>query len=201
MTKSKIVSAKASPIRGRSQGSFRPPSNYSCYVSRQAFLAAWSISGRYYLMATPVLISGQEYLDTTYRPDRDFVDGELKERNGGEKKHATVQSIFAVIFHANRRSWGLRAFTEQRVQTSVENYRIADVCVLRVGEPDEPIVHSAPLICIEIRRTYCRCSNFRSLQFEQTVSKMPRVMFTSPLRCPSAPYRRRQRGQRNSPAQ
>ena len=99
-------------------------------------------------MATPVLISEQEYLDTTYRPDRDFVDGELKD-----------------------------------------------------GEPDEPIVHSAPLICIEIRRTYCRCSNFRSLQFEQTVSKMPRVMFTSPLRCPSAPYRRRQRGQRNSPAQ
>jgi Uma2 family endonuclease len=101
-------------------------------------------------MATPVLIPVHEYLDTTYRPDRDYIDGELKERNVGEKPHATIQGIFYALFYNHRREWGLRAFTEQRVQTGPGHYRIADVCVLRLGEPDDPIVHSAPLICIEI---------------------------------------------------
>ena len=101
-------------------------------------------------MATPVLIPVQEYLETTYRPDCDYINGEVKERNVGEKKHATIQGLLWAVFHAHRKSWRLRAFTEQRVQTGPHNYRIADVCVLHVGEPDEPIVHSAPLICIEI---------------------------------------------------
>jgi Uma2 family endonuclease len=101
-------------------------------------------------MATPVLIPVEEYLRTTYRPDRDYIDGELKERNLGEKPHATIQGLFYAIFHANRKEWGLRAFTEQRVQTSGSNYRIADVCALRLGEPPDPIVQSPPVICIEI---------------------------------------------------
>src|ERR1700722_1143648 len=101
-------------------------------------------------MATPVLIPVEEYLRTTYRPDRDYIDGEVKERNLGEKPHATIQGLFYAIFHANRKEWGLRAFTEQRVQTSGSNYRIADVCALRLGEPPDPIVQSPPVICIEI---------------------------------------------------
>ena len=101
-------------------------------------------------MATPVLISEQQYLDTTYRPDRDYIEGELKERNVGEKKHAAIQLFIGSIFQANRKVWRLRAFTQQRIQTASSNYRIADVCVLPLGEPDDPIVHSAPLICLEI---------------------------------------------------
>ena len=101
-------------------------------------------------MATPVLIPVEEYLRTTYRPDRDYIDGELKERNLGETPHSTIQGIFVVIFHANRQSWGLRAFSEQRVQTSETHYRIPDVCAIRVGTPPGPIVRSAPVICIEV---------------------------------------------------
>jgi hypothetical protein len=53
-------------------------------------------------MATPVLIPVEEYLRTTYRPDCDYIDGEVKERNLGETPHATVQSLLAAIF-LNRR--------------------------------------------------------------------------------------------------
>ena len=101
-------------------------------------------------MATPVLISEQEYLDTTYRPDRDYIDGELKERNLGETPHGTAQGLLWSIFHANRKTWEIRAFSEQRVQTSSLNYRIADICAVEVGVPVGPILYSAPLICIEI---------------------------------------------------
>jgi hypothetical protein len=81
-------------------------------------------------MATPVPIPVSEYLNTTYRPDCDYVDGELKERNVGEKPHATVQGVLFSIFLANRKIWGVRPFTEQRVQISTDNYRAADLCVV-----------------------------------------------------------------------
>ena len=41
-------------------------------------------------MAT-VQISLEEYLQTSYHPDCDYVDGEVQERNWGEFDHATVQ--------------------------------------------------------------------------------------------------------------
>ena len=120
------------------------------HLSRNSTLAAMYEQEHTQAMATPVLIPVSEYLNKTYRPDRDYIDGELKERNLGEKPHATVQGLLFSIFLANRKTWGVRPFTEQRVQTSASHYRIADVCVLRLGEPPDPVVHNAPLICIEI---------------------------------------------------
>jgi len=100
-------------------------------------------------MATPVLIPVSEYLNTTYRPDRDYVDGELKERNVGEKPHGLLQGILYSLFQNNRREWGLLPIPEQRVQTSATHFRIPDLCVIRpvVGEN---IVRSAPVLCVEV---------------------------------------------------
>jgi len=101
-------------------------------------------------MATPVLIPVSEYLKTSYKPDRDYVDGELKERILGETPHATLQSFFATMFSNNRKAWGVRSFTEQRIQTSATHFRVADVCVLRFGDPPGGIIRTPPLICIEV---------------------------------------------------
>jgi Uma2 family endonuclease len=101
-------------------------------------------------MASAILIPVSEYLNTTYRPDCDYIDGELRERNVGERPHAAMQTIFAAIFSANRRSWGVLGLTEQRVQTTASHYRIPDLCVLRRTDPVDAIVHTAPLICIEV---------------------------------------------------
>lgn len=48
-------------------------------------------------MASSTLIPVHEYLSTTYRPDVDYIDGELRERNMGEQPHAHLQSIFSGI--------------------------------------------------------------------------------------------------------
>ena len=61
-----------------------------------------------------------------------------------------MQSVIASIFLANRSAWQVRPFTGQRVQTSANHYRIADVCVVRLGTPPGPILQTPPLICIEI---------------------------------------------------
>src|ERR1700744_5009601 len=47
---------------------------------------------------SPVRISVEEYLDTSYRPDCDYVNGEIEERNVGEKDHAIVQRVLTMLF-------------------------------------------------------------------------------------------------------
>ena len=89
-------------------------------------------------MATPVLIPVNEYLSTTYRPDRDYLDGELKERNVGEQPHAHVQGIIYAIFYNNRKTWGVRPLPEQRLQISSSRYRIPDICVIRNTDSKDP---------------------------------------------------------------
>ena len=42
-------------------------------------------------MKTEALVPVEEYLRTTYHPDCDYVDGEVLERNLGERDHSEVQ--------------------------------------------------------------------------------------------------------------
>jgi Uma2 family endonuclease len=96
------------------------------------------------------LVPLEEYLETSYRPDCDWIAGELRERNVGEKPHARIQRYLCFVFEGNQEAWGVEAFPEQRVQTSEEHYRIADVCVTVLGESDAAIVRTPPLLCVEI---------------------------------------------------
>jgi Uma2 family endonuclease len=101
-------------------------------------------------MATSTLVPLSEYLRTSYRPDRDWIDGVVKERNMGEGPHAMVQGFFIGLFREQRVAWEIRVLPEQRVQTSESHYRISDVCLVRDSDPFEGIVRVAPLLCIEV---------------------------------------------------
>jgi Uma2 family endonuclease len=101
-------------------------------------------------MAATTLIPVSEYLSTMYRPDCDYIEGELQERNLGESAHSFMQLILAAIFHKNRQAWNIVAGTEIRVQVGEERYRVPDIGVLRRSDPADPIVKKAPLICIEV---------------------------------------------------
>jgi Uma2 family endonuclease len=101
-------------------------------------------------MASSTLIPVSEYLSTTYEPDCDYVDGELQERNVGEFSHGVLQALIAAVFNGNNRAWSVLAGTELRVQVNGHRYRIPDICVLRSSDPFTPIVHKAPLICVEV---------------------------------------------------
>jgi len=101
-------------------------------------------------MPTAPFIPVSEYLRTTYRPDRDYIDGELKERNVGEHPHGNLQIILGTIFRNNRVAWGVRPLGDTRVQVSPTRFRIPDVSVIRNTDPKDPIIGFAPLLCIEI---------------------------------------------------
>jgi hypothetical protein len=49
-------------------------------------------------MASIAAIPVSEYLKTSYRPDREYVDGIIEERNWGEHDHAALQAALILWF-------------------------------------------------------------------------------------------------------
>jgi Uma2 family endonuclease len=101
-------------------------------------------------MATAALISVEEYLAASYRPDREFIDGQVVERNLGEYDHSRLQTILAGWFLRRERAWQVRVLVEQRVQVEPGRFRIPDVSVISRDHPVEQIVRRPPLVCAEI---------------------------------------------------
>ncbi len=95
------------------------------------------------------LISVEEYLATSYRPDCDYVDGRIEERNLGELDHSSLQTAVAAYFFSRRKQLNITVVVEQRVQVSPKRFRIPDVCVV-LGKATEQIFRTAPFLCVEI---------------------------------------------------
>jgi Uma2 family endonuclease len=98
----------------------------------------------------PVKVSVEEYLASSYRPDCDYVDGEVQERNLGEKEHAIMQRALVLLFGLRRNDWGVEVYPELRVQVNARNFRVPDVTVTRTGLEWERILKTPPLLIIEI---------------------------------------------------
>ena len=101
-------------------------------------------------MATAAFIPVEEYLATSYRPDCDYVDGRLEERNLGELDHGLLQLEIGFWFRSNAAAWGIRASTETRIRTSPNRFRIPDILIMRMEQPREPVLLSPPLIVVEV---------------------------------------------------
>ena len=132
--------------------------------------------------STPTLVPLEEYLNTTYRPDRDWIDGETQERNMGEMPHAAIQVLISHIFKNYAKEWNVRPVTEQRVQTSSRHYRIADVCVVRRDTPFEAIVRTPPLLCVEILSRDDRMSEIQERVEDYLAMGVPAVWVVDPRR-------------------
>ena len=102
-------------------------------------------------MATATtLIPIEEYLRTMYHPDCDYVDGEIQERNLGEREHARLQAILTNWFFINEKAWNVYTLVEQRIRVAERRVRIADICLLSRDAPKEQVTITAPLLCVEI---------------------------------------------------
>jgi Uma2 family endonuclease len=100
-------------------------------------------------MATALHISLTEYLATSYRPDREYVDGEIRERNVGKWEHARVQALLAAWFINHESEWGTVSSTEQRIRVSGNRVRVPDLVVLAAG-PQPDVLTYPPFLVIEI---------------------------------------------------
>ena len=101
-------------------------------------------------MGTATLVPVSEYLSTDYSPDCEYVDGELEERNMGEKDHGNAQKRLLLYLGNREKQLGIRVFLEQRIQLSPTRFRVPDICVVVGPEPEEQIFTQPPFLCIEI---------------------------------------------------
>ncbi|MBS1814976.1 MAG: Uma2 family endonuclease [Acidobacteria bacterium] len=91
-----------------------------------------------------------EYLGTVYRPDVDYVDGLLEERNVGEVDHGLLQRALVIMLAALEETHGLFAIPEIRVQVGPTRFRVPDLCLVDEGQLHEPIIRNPPSLCVEV---------------------------------------------------
>ena len=101
-------------------------------------------------MKTAAPVSVEEYLKTAYDPDCDYVDGEIQERNVGERDHSELQRELLYFFRSRRKELKVFVFPEQHVQVTTTRFRIPDLCVYVGKKPAEQVFRTPPFICIEI---------------------------------------------------
>ena len=97
-----------------------------------------------------VVTSLAEYLTTSYHPDRDYVDGEVQERNLGEFDHGVIQVFLSSWFFQHRHEWQLHCLAEVRMRVSSDRVRIPDVCLVSRNQPLEQVITRPPLAVLEI---------------------------------------------------
>jgi Uma2 family endonuclease len=100
-------------------------------------------------MATSVQIPIAEYLETSYRPDREYIDGEIVERNMGSWEHGRVQALLSWWFIQNEPAWGVQVASEWRTRVSETRVRIPDVVLVLKG-PQSRVLATPPILIIEI---------------------------------------------------
>ncbi len=112
-------------------------------------------------MDTPVLVAEQEYLHSSFEPDCEFVDGQVLERNVGEREHSILQRELILFFGSRRRQYRVQSFPEQRLRVAPRRYRIPDVCIYREPAPREKVFTTPPWIAVEILSDEDRMSRVR----------------------------------------
>jgi Uma2 family endonuclease len=101
-------------------------------------------------MAVVTHSTAEDYLRAAYHPDCEYVDGEILERNAGEKGHSKVQKQLVMFVAQHESEWGVFALQEWRVRFDSRHYRVPDLSISAGPEPDEDILTVPPLVCVEI---------------------------------------------------
>jgi Uma2 family endonuclease len=98
---------------------------------------------------TTALVSVEEYLSTSFPDgDREYIDGQVVERNMGQSEHARIQALMVAYFVVHYPQFW--SGVEARMRISKSRYRIPDVA-LSIGQwPPKGPLTTAPFLVVEI---------------------------------------------------
>jgi len=107
-----------------------------------------------------------EYLNTSYRPDCEYLDGELLERNVGEWDHARLQGLL---------------YGHLLGQVKPRRFRVPDITVIAGPRPAGGIVTKPPFLCIEVISPDDRMKQMRERVADYLEFGVPYVWVIDPV--------------------
>ena len=90
------------------------------------------------------------YLNSSFEPDAEYVNGAIEERPMGEFDHSSWQHAIELWFARGAKDWGIRVRPELRIQVSSGNFRVPDVTVLDRNLPIEQVITHPPIAVFEV---------------------------------------------------
>jgi Uma2 family endonuclease len=95
------------------------------------------------------VVSIEEYLSTSYEADREYIDGEVIERNWGETDHGGLHAVLLGWLSLRRKALGIHVFPSLRTQVAPTRFRIPDIAVT-TQKAKGRILREPPFLCIEV---------------------------------------------------
>ena len=134
------------------------------------------------MTTAPALLSIEEYLRTSYKPDVHFVDGEIEERNVGKYDHGKIQGWIFQIFNLAAKEWATDVVVEQRILVRADKVRVSDIAILRSDAPREEVTTFPPLICVEVLSPDDRLSRAKLVLGDYLAMGVQNIWLIDPLR-------------------
>jgi len=135
-------------------------------------------------MGATTLIPVEEYLSSVYEPDCDYVDGQLEDRNVGEKDHSKLQFKIQLLLS---RIPGIFIFPELRIRVAPIRFRVPDVAVY-LTEPAEQVFTTPPFLVIEILSPEEPFSGFIRKLTDYSAMGCPNIWIVDPVRSKAYRY-------------
>ena len=130
------------------------------------------------MAVAPALIPIEEYLNTSYSPDCEYIRGAVIPRNVGQGEHSYTQGkIFRKLDEfCDTRDFA--ALVEQRTRVAEFKVRVPDVCVVRKLER---VTTEPPLLCVEVISPDDRWSRINASVADYLEMGVPCVWVIDPL--------------------
>lgn len=98
------------------------------------------------------LVAAEEYLNSTYRPDKEYVDGILIERSMPSIAHSLLCMILIEYLSPFRKALGFLALPEVRTRiVERARYRIPNLLICPAPQPAGKVITAVPWAAIEIQ--------------------------------------------------
>ena len=140
-------------------------------------------------MSTATHISEEQYLRSSFSPDAEFVDGEVRERAMGTYDHADWQQAIFMWFRQHVEEWNIRCVPEQRVRIRAGKYRIPDVAVLDRSLAKEQVVTHPPLAVFEVLSPDDTVQDFDERLADYAAMGVPHIWLVDPKTAVFKSYR------------
>jgi Uma2 family endonuclease len=127
------------------------------------------------------VVSLDEYLNTSYEPDMEYVDGVLVGRNVGTFLHSLLQSIVIVYLGRFEETLPITVLPECRLlMSNTGRHRIPDITVLERPHGRARVVTDVPAAVIEIKSPGDTLDEVLNKCLEYSAFGIPNVIVLDP---------------------